>query len=54
MPERKPGRHFQYIFEDMGLKLKAEAGDTDDINVDVGVDTSTDTTISVDIYEKWR
>lgn len=54
MPERKPGRHFQYIFEDMGLKLKAETGDTDDINVDVGVDTSTDTTINVDIYEKQR
>lgn len=38
----------------MGLKLKAETGDIDDINVDVGVDTSTDTTINVGIYEKQR
>lgn len=37
----------------MGLKLKAEIGDTDDIHVDVD-DLNTDTNINVIIYEKQR
>ena len=38
----------------MGLKLKAEIGDKDDIHVDVDVDLNPDTNINVIIYEKQR
>lgn len=38
----------------MGLKLKAEIGDTDDINVDVDVDINTDTNIDAVTYERLR